>query len=69
MAKKVEFRWFLAMGHATIFDSNCRKKVLFDKQISKFAFGDDFDLFSLIIEKDDRIFKLTSEFSKVGGVI
>ena len=40
----VEFRWFLAMDPITIFDSNCRKYVLFDKQISKFAFGDDFEL-------------------------
>ena len=44
LSKKVEFRWFLAMDPVTIFDSNCRKKVLFDKQISKFALGDDFEL-------------------------
>ena len=45
LAKKVEFSWFLAMDPVTIFDSSCRKYVLFDKQISKFAIGDDFELF------------------------
>ena len=44
-SKKVEFCWFLAMDPITIFDSNGRKYVLFDKQISKFEFGDDFELF------------------------
>ena len=41
IAKKVEFRWFLAMNPVTSFDPSCRKKVLLDKQIGKFAFGDD----------------------------
>ena len=45
LAKKVDFRCFLAMDPVTNFDSNCRKYVLFDKQISKFAFGDNFELF------------------------
>ena len=39
LAKEVEFRWFSATDPVTIFDSNCRKCVLFDKQISKFAFS------------------------------
>ena len=36
--------------------------------ICSFSFGEDFELFSFILENYDRIFKLTTEFSKVGGV-
>ena len=43
-SKKVGFCWFLAMVPINIFDSNGRKYVLFDKQISKFEFGDNFEL-------------------------
>ena len=43
--KKIDFFLFLAMDPVNIFDPSCRKQVVFDKQISKFAFGDDFKLF------------------------
>ena len=56
------------MDPFTIFDPSCRKYVLFDKQISKVVFGDDFELFSLILVNDDRILSSTPEFSNVGGV-
>ena len=56
------------MDTVTIFDSNCRKYVLFDKQIVNLRLGTILNYFRLIIEKDDRNFKLTPEFSKVGGV-
>ena len=45
LEKKVECRWFKAMDPATIFDPSCRKYVLFDKLIGKFAYGEDFDSF------------------------
>ena len=56
------------MDHVTIFYSSGRKYILFDKQIRKFEFGDDFELFKPHHRKNERIFKLTPEFSKVGGV-
>ena len=44
-SENVEFLWVLAMDPVTIFDPSCEKQVLFHKQIRKFAFGDDFELF------------------------
>ena len=44
LSEIIEFRWFCAIDHVTMFGYNCRNYVLFDKQISKFAFGDDFEL-------------------------
>ena len=45
LAKKVEFRGFLALDPVTIFDPSCRESVLFDQKISKYAFGEDLELF------------------------
>ena len=43
LAKIIEFRWFRAIDHVTMFGYSCRNKVLFDKQKSKIAFGDNFE--------------------------